>query len=72
MYGGLLITLSGVLHLLVRVHAVSRGNLSVVTLTSTFIPVMHVVGGVVGLKLGLPIVVGSTVGWTECVEFEVG
>lgn len=57
MYIGLMIAAPAA-HLCFNVHEVSLGNLSVVTLTSTTVPEVHVVMEVVGLKLGLPVLDG--------------
>ncbi len=46
------------LHLLLTVHAVSFGKLSVVTLTSTSVPAVQGVGEGVGFHVGSPEIVG--------------
>jgi hypothetical protein len=69
-YSGLLM-IAPTPHLCVNVHDVSRGNLSVVTFTSTSVPEVHVVVGDVGLELGLTVLV-KNVGCAECVASVVG
>ncbi len=81
-YFGLLVVL--VSHLWVNVHAVSRGNLSVITLISAFNPVVQDVvvgeeftgldvGREVGMEVvGLSLLVGWNVGWVVIVVLRVG
>ncbi len=85
-YFGLIAVVPVVLvpHLWVKVHAISRGNLSVITLISAFVPVVHDVvvgdgfnglnvGREVGMEaVGLSVLVGWNVGWVELVALDVG